>query len=574
MSANDTMESPMSKFLITSALPYVNGVKHLGNLAGSLLPADIHARFRRQTGHEVLFLCGTDEHGTPIELAALAKGQPVADYCALQHARQADIYRRFGLSFDHFSRTSGEANRLLTQDIFRRLDAAGHIEARTIRQAYSPTDRRFLPDRYVGGTCPHCGDANARGDQCENCTRLLDPEDLLAPRSAISGATDVEFRETRHLFLKLSSFEPALRQWLDAQRHWPLLVRSIALKWLDEGLRDRCITRDLSWGVPVPRPGFENKVFYVWFDAPIGYIAAAIEWADAAPGRDWRTWWLGGSDVRYVQFLAKDNVPFHTVSFPASILGSGLPIKLADVIKGFNWLTFEGGKFSTSRQRGIFTDAALDLLPADVWRWWLAANAPEDDDSNFTVVRFVHGVNKDLSDTFGNLVNRCLTFTAATFGSTVPGGGTTGPAERALADKLGVALAQLRAHHEALNLRKAANDVRTIWKIANAYLTETAPWSVVTHDRERAAAITRTGINLVRVAALAAWPFIPATAATVLHSLGDEADPASWVEDGDLAISTVAAGRPFRVPPILFRKIAAADLAGPRDVTAACPPPG
>ena len=273
-----------------------------------------------------------------------------------------------------------------------------------------------------------------------------------------------------------------------------------------------------------------------------------------------RTWWLGGSDVRYVQFLAKDNVPFHTVSFPASILGSGLPIKLPDIIKGFNWLTFEGGKFSTSRQRGIFTDAALDLLPADVWRWWLAANAPEDDDSNFTVVRFVHGVNKDLSDTFGNLVNRCLTFTAATFGSTVPGGGTTGPAERALADKLGVALAQLRAHHEALNLRKAANDVRTIWKIANAYLTETAPWSVVTHDRERAAAITRTGINLVRVAALAAWPFIPATAATVLHSLGDEADPVSWVEDGGLAISTVAAGRPFRVPPILFRKIAASDL--------------
>ena len=218
----------MAKFLITSALPYVNGVKHLGNLAGSLLPADIHARFRRQTGHEVLFLCGTDEHGTPSELAAQAAGLPVAEYCARQHAIQADIYRRFGLSFDHFSRTSGVANRLLTQELFRHLDAAGHIEPRLIRQAYSATDRRFLPDRYVVGTCPHCGNPNARGDQCESCTRLLDPDDLVSPRSAISGATDVEFRETRHLFLKLSAFEGRLRRWIETRRDWPPLVRSIA----------------------------------------------------------------------------------------------------------------------------------------------------------------------------------------------------------------------------------------------------------------------------------------------------------------------------------------------------------
>ena len=366
----------MSKFLITSALPYVNGVKHLGNLAGSLLPADIHARFRRQTGHEVLFLCGTDEHGTPVELAAHAAGVPVADYCARQHAVQADIYRRFGLSFDHFSRTSGEANRRLTQELFRCLDAAGFIEERTILQAYSPTDRRFLPDRYVVGTCPHCGHPNARGDQCESCTALLDPEELLSPRSAISGATDVEFRATRHLFLKLSAFDGRLRDWLATRRDWPTLVRSIALKWLDEGLRDRCITRDLEWGVAVPKAGFEDKVFYVWFDAPIGYIAAAIEWSEAAPGRDWRDWWQSGADVTYVQFLAKDNVPFHAVSFPATLLGSGLPFKLVDTIKGFNWLTFEGGKFSTSAGHGIFTDTALALLPADTWRWWLAANAP------------------------------------------------------------------------------------------------------------------------------------------------------------------------------------------------------
>ncbi|HTE79140.1 MAG TPA: methionine--tRNA ligase [Reyranella sp.] len=537
----------MTKFLITSALPYVNGVKHLGNLAGSLLPADIHARFRRQTGHKVLFLCGTDEHGTPAELAAQAAGLPVADYCARQHAVQADIYRRFGLSFDHFSRTSGAVNRQLTQEIFLALDAAGFIEPRTIRQAYSPTDGRFLPDRYIVGTCPHCGSPNARGDQCEACTHLLDPEDLVDPRSATSGATDIEFRETRHLFLKLSALEGRLRDWLATRRDWPPLVQSIARKWLDEGLQDRCITRDLEWGVPVPKPGFEDKVFYVWFDAPIGYIAAGVEWSE-----DWRDWWQS-DDVRYLQFLAKDNVPFHAISFPAALLGSGLPFKLVDVIKGFNWLTFEGGKFSTSSRRGIFTDAALDAYPADCWRWWLAANAPEGGDTDFTVERFVDGVNKDLGDVFGNLVNRCLSFAATRFDSTVPEPGEPGPLERQLAIDLDARLASLRAHHEALAFRKAAEEVRAIWKLGNAYLSEAAPWTAIKTDRTRAATIVHTGLNLVRIAALVAWPFIPFAAKAVLDCLGE---PVTW----PTSASALPAGRRVRVPPVLFPKISAACL--------------
>jgi len=537
----------MTRFLITSALPYVNGVKHLGNLAGSLLPADIHARFRRQTGHEVLFLCGTDEHGTPAELAAQAAGLPVADYCARQHTVQADIYRGFGLSFDHFSRTSGEANRRLTQEIFLALDTAGFIEPKTIRQAYSPTDGRFLPDRYVVGTCPHCGNTGARGDQCEACTHLLDPGDLVTPCSGISGATDIEFRETRHLFLKLSALEGRLREWLATRRDWPALVQSIARKWLDEGLRDRCITRDLEWGVPVPKPGFEDKVFYVWFDAPIGYIAAALE-----ASADWRAWWQA-DDVRYLQFLAKDNVPFHAISFPATLLGSGLPFKLVDVIKGFNWLTFEGGKFSTSGRRGIFTDTALDACPADCWRWWLAANAPESSDTDFTVERFVDGVNKDLGDVFGNLVNRCLSFAATRFDATVPQPGKPGPLERQLAIDLDAHLANLRAHHEALAFRKAAEEVRAIWKLANAYLSEAAPWTAIKTDKARAATVVHTGLNLVRIAALAAWPFIPFAAEEVLDCIGE---PVAWPTSAD----TLPAGRRLRVPPVLFPKISAACL--------------
>jgi methionyl-tRNA synthetase len=551
---SNTTEEKMGKILITSALPYINGVKHLGNLAGSLLPADIHARFCRQLGHAVLFLCGTDEHGTPAELAAREANLDVAAYCARQHTIQADIYRRFGLSFDHFSRTSNPANHALTQEIFRHLDAAGLIEERELRQAYSAIDGRFLPDRYVIGTCPHCGDPQARGDQCEACTRLLDADELIAPRSAISGAADIAFHATRHLFLRQAALAPRLRAWVERQAEWPALVRSIARKWLDEGLRDRCITRDLAWGVPVPKPGFEGKVFYVWFDAPIGYIAAAVEWA-AVHGQDWRDWWQS-DDVRYVQFLAKDNVPFHTVSFPATILGSGLALKLADQIKGFNWLSYEGAKFSTSRGRGIFTDRALDLLPADYWRWWLAANAPEGSDVDFTLARFAAGVNADLADNFGNLVNRCLRFAGARFGGVTPPGGEAGPAERELAAALSQCLQELRRQHEALNFRKAADAVRAVWRLGNAYVSSEAPWRI--GDAGRAAVVVRAAVNLVHVAAVTAWPFIPGSAASVLEALGETAP--AWTEDGDAALAAVPPGRRIAVPAVLFPKIDAAAL--------------
>ena len=471
----------MNKILITSAIPYVNGVKHLGNLVGSLLPADVHARFRRQCGDDVLFICGTDEHGTPAELGAIAAGQEIRAYCDEQHAIQANIYRRFGLSFDHFGRSSSPQNHALTQHFYRRLDAAGLIDERVVRQVWSPADRRFLPDRYVLGTCPHCGFDDARGDQCDGCDSLLDPPDLIAPRSALSGDTALELRDSRHLFLRQSLLVERLRAWLDTRSGWPPFVVSLAKSWLTADLRDRCITRDLAWGVPVPRPGFEGKVFYVWFDAPIAYIAATQEWADCTGG-DWRAWWQG-DDVRYLQFLGKDNVPFHAVSFPATLLGAGEPWQTVDVIKGFHWLTYAGGKFSTSRRRGIFTDTALEELPADLWRWWLIANAPESADTDFTVARFAADVNKDLADVFGNLVNRTFRFTAQAFGARVPEGGEPGERERALEAEIAQRVAQLRAHHEALEFRRAAAETRALWVHANAYLQHAAPWTALKSDR-------------------------------------------------------------------------------------------
>src|SRR6185295_5017544 len=284
----------MTRYLITSALPYINGVKHLGNLVGSMLPADTYARFQRARGNDVLFICATDEHGTPAELAAHEAGLPIEEYCAKMHALQKDLGERFGLSFDCFGRSHSPQNHEITQHFYHQLDQNGFLEERVTRQVYSIDDGRFLPDRYVVGTCKHCGYERARGDQCENCTRVLDPTDLINPRSALSGSSDIEIRESAHLFLRQSAFSGRLREWIDTKKDsWPQLVTSIAYKWLDEGLQDRGITRDVEWGVPVPddiaEGRLKGKVFYVWFDAPIEYIGATKEWADAnGKGEAWR----------------------------------------------------------------------------------------------------------------------------------------------------------------------------------------------------------------------------------------------------------------------------------------------
>ena len=552
----------MSRILITSALPYINGVKHLGNLAGSMLPADVYARFKRAQGHEVLYICATDEHGTPAELAAAAAGQDVFTYCEEQHAIQHRIGRSYGLSWDWFGRSSSPQNRALTQHFAEVLEDNGYIEERADRMIYSVDDKRFLPDRYVEGTCPHCGYRPARGDQCDNCGRLLDPTDLIDPYSAISGSSKLEIRDTRHLYLLQTKLADPIRAWVDSKTEWPALARSIAFKHLDEGLIDRGITRDLAWGVPVirggqPRTGFEDKVFYVWFDAPIEYIAATREWAEAN-GEDWESWWRtdkGAGHVRYVQFMGKDNVAFHTVSFPATILGSREPWKLVDTLKAFNWLNWYGDRFSTSRKRGVFMDTALTLQPADCWRWYLTANCPEGSDSAFTWEQFQSAVNRDLADVLGNFVNRILKFCETRFEGVVPSGGEPGPLERKLYADLSAGLADLTAQLEAMELRKSAQAARALWVLGNEYLTEAAPWTQIRTDPERAALIVRTGINLVGLFARICAPFIPFTAETISDAVG-EPYPGPWPgADGAEALSRIEAGRSVRAPEVLFKKI-------------------
>ena len=569
----------MSRTLITSALPYINGVKHLGNLVGSMLPADVYARFCRAKGRETLFICATDEHGTPAELAALEAGQSVEHYCREQHAIQADLGRRFGLSWDYFGRSSSAQNKKLTQDFARALWKNGHLEVRTTKQVYSNADGRFLPDRYVVGTCPHCGYDRARGDQCENCTRVLDPTDLINPRSALSGSPDIEIRAAPHLFLKQSAFAGRLRAWIEGKRgEWPNLVTSIALKWLDEGLQDRGITRDLSWGVPVPDDigdgKLKGKVFYVWFDAPIEYIGATWEWADANgkgdAGGDWGTERPanGPRHVRFVEFMAKDNVPFQNVGFPCTLFGvnesepEGKRWKIVDQLKGFNWLTYYGGKFSTSGKRGVFMDSALEILPADYWRYYLIANAPESADSSFTWEHFAAVVNKDLADVLGNFVNRVTKFCAARFDGKVPGEGAYGPEETDLCAELDKRVGAYAEYMESMELRKALTELRAIWVAGNEYLTRAAPWTAIKQDRARASVGVRMGLNLVHLFAHLAWPIIP-TAAAAIHGAIEPAPPVVSWPDKPMAqyLDQLDAGRAINVPEMLFAKVSDEQIA-------------
>ncbi|CAB5060637.1 MAG: methionine--tRNA ligase [Actinobacteria bacterium] len=561
----------MPRHLITSALPYINGVKHLGNLVGSMLPADVYARYLRQSGEEVLFVCATDEHGTPAELAAAAAGQAVDEYCAEQHEVQRELCEQFGLSWDWFGRTSRPQNYELTNHFARRLRSEGFCEIRATEQVYSLTDQRFLPDRYVVGTCPNCGYERARGDQCENCGKPLEPVDLIDPRSAISGSADLEVRSSNHVFLRQEALADRIREWVDTKDSWPSQTRSIAYKWLDEGLRDRGITRDLAWGIPVDPDDFPEvagKVWYVWFDAPIGYLAAVREWADAGCGGDdpqaeFDSWWRldsGADQVEYTQFMGKDNVPFHTLSFPATLLGSGEPWKLVDRLKSFNWLTYYGGKFSTSDHRGVFMSDALELLPADYWRWYLMSNAPESDDSSFTWELFGSAVNKELVGTFGNLVNRTVTQVERHFESCVPGGGEPETEEAELSAAVQQRLEEYLGFLDALEFRKAAASLRALWSLGNVYLETREPWKTIKVDPARTACTLRTALELLVICAVASEPFVPAAAAKLQGAF-----PTVKWEDlrlkADLASRNhLQPGDTVKSPGLLFAKLPAEQL--------------
>ena len=549
----------MSKILVTSALPYINGVPHLGHMVGCLLPSDVYARYMRMMGNEVLYVVGTDEHGTTSEVGALKAGMDVQAYCDMNHDRHYRTCKDFELSFDYFGRTSSEQNKEMTYHIFEQLDKNGFIEERTVKQIYSVDDKMFLADRYITGTCPHCGYDKARGDQCENCTKVLEPTDLIDARSTISGSKNLEVRETKHLFLNLPKIEPKLREWLKTKEaFWPEVAYSIAQKWIKEGLQPRCITRDLKWGFPVNKAGFEDKVFYVWFDAPIGYIGITKQWSDEKPEeRNWKDWWYGAKDVRHVEFMAKDNVPYHAITFPATLLGTGEPWTQVDYLKGFSYLTYEGGKFSKSEQRGIFAEDAVKEFPADYWRYWLMSNVPESSDSSFSFDLFAAVVNKDLNGVLGNFVSRVLKMTSSKIGNEVPAGGELTAVENELIANLQQHTDDYFKYMNELEFRKALNELRAIWVEGNNYISVSEPWTVIKTDAERAAAILRVCINLIRIFAILSAPIMPDIAAKMFAKLHLDAKDMPSLKGFDIAkeITAVKAGQPFEVGEMLFERI-------------------
>lgn len=517
-------EEGRRNILVTAALPYVNNVPHLGNIIGCVLSADVYARYCRSRGYQTLFIGGTDEYGTATETKALEEGVSPREICDRYHRLHSEIYKWFGISFDHFGRTSDPLQTEIVQSIFRRVHSRGWLQENVIEQLFSEKLGRFLADRFVEGTCPKCGYTDARGDQCDKCGGLLNPTELIDPRCKITGTTPA-LRATKHLFLDLPSLECQIRDYVasaSASGGWSSNARQVTAAWLRDGLKPRCITRDLKWGVPVPADaaeGYEDKVFYVWFDAPIGYISIT-----AAYTPEWKRWWQAPQNVELVQFLGKDNIPFHTVIFPASLLATGEPWTLLDRISVTEYLNYEDGKFSKSRGVGVFgNDACNTDIPADVWRYYLLSVRPENSDAEFRWSDLAARNNGELLANLGNFCHRVLDFVFNRCGGVVPEVSPTGAgldACVALGEQLRSAVDSYVENLEAARLREGLKAAILVSSIGNAFLTKSEPWKSIKVDPPTAGTHLAAALGVVRLLAALFAPFVPSASGLYLHYLG------------------------------------------------------
>jgi methionyl-tRNA synthetase len=568
--------------LVSVAWPYANGPFHVGHVAGAYLPADIFARYQRLKGNNVLMVSGSDCHGTPITLAAEKDGITPQEVIRRYHPMFLKTFETLGITFDLFTQTYTENHYQVTTDIFLRLLERGYLYKETMTGSYSETLGRFLPDRFVEGVCPNCGYARARGDQCDNCGKLLDPWQLGNPHSTIDGAP-VTFRETEHYFLDLAKLEPELRAWLDSKdrSYWRQNTALFTQNWLREGLRARAITRDLEWGVPVPveDAAFKDKRIYVWFDAVIGYYSASIEWAQriGAPER-WRDWWIpnpdGSDPARAYYFIGKDNIPFHTIIWPAMLIGYGDRVLAYDVPAN-EFLNLEGEKMSTSRNWALWMPDVEARYQPDQLRYYLAANAPEGRDSNWSWADFVRRNNDELVATWGNLANRVLNIAHKNFGS-VPEPGELQAGDRQLLAETERAFTVIGDLLEAVKLKQALQEALTLAQRANQYISEQEPWKLVKSDRERGAAVIYTGLRVIDSLKTLLCPFLPHSSQQLHTLLGytgtlapqphteEETAPdgtvrlaltGNYAQEGRWAPSELPAGQTLQPPIPLFRKL-------------------
>ncbi len=539
------------RILIGVAWPYANGPLHLGHIAGAYLPADVFARYHRMRGNEVLMVSGSDSHGAPITMRADAEGVPPREVVERFHASFLESWERLGISFDLFTTTMTDNHREVTHDLWRALQAQDYIYEASMKVAYSPDFDRFLPDRYVRGVCPKCGFEDARGDQCDNCGAILDPVDLGNPAYNVDGERyPVEIRDTEHQFLRLSAFRDQLAEWVQEQRHWRPNVRNFTLGFLREGLKDRAITRNLDWGLPVPAEGYEDRRIYVWFEAVIGYLSASVEWAARKGEPDaWRPFWEDPSTRSYY-FVGKDNIPFHTIIWPAMLLGQAAYILPYDVPAN-EFLNLEGRQLSTSRNWAVWVPDYLDRFPPDPLRYHLAANLPETGDADFTWGEYVRRNNDELVATFGNLVHRVLTQVYRNFDKRVPDPGDLGEADEELMGKAEAALDAAAESLEAVRLREALNTSMGLAREANRYLDAQAPWQQVKTDKAAAGRTLYTAMQALMALRVTLNPFLPFSAQRLHELLGRDGK----VEDVGWRMETSEPGAPLPEPKPLFTKL-------------------
>ena len=536
--------------LVAVAWPYASGSRHLGHLAGAYLPADIYARHQRLVGNRVLMVSGSDVHGTPITVRADAEGVTPRDIADRYHAEFVADWDRLGISWDLYTSTGTENHAAVTHDLFLRLLENGHIDRRTSDQYYDAEAGRFLPDRYIEGTCPHCHYAEARGDQCEDCGRTLDPEELVDPRSKITGGTP-EVRQTEHFYLRLSDFSEALGAWLDGRQGWRRHVLNFSKGWVEDGLHDRAITRDLDWGVEVPVDDLgPGKRIYVWFEAVIGYLSASKEWAQLQGDPEaWRDWWEG-DEARSVYFIGKDNIPFHTIIWPGMLLGYG-GLNLPTDVPANQYVTFKGGKASASRGVGLTIGEGLDLFQADALRYALAASLPEQSDTDLSIDEIGRRINEELVATWGNLVNRVLSMVHSTCGGVVPEVGSRTADDLAVLATVDGALDVVTDLIERVELRAALRTGMDAAATVNAYLNATEPWKLARSDPERAQAVLGTALAAVAGVRVALSPYLPFS--TV--ALDDELGPVdAWQRREPVP------GSPIGKPVPLFAKVDVVEL--------------
>ncbi|KAG0956359.1 hypothetical protein G6F32_002092 [Rhizopus arrhizus] len=504
--------------MITSALPYVNNVPHLGNIIGSTLSADVFARYCRARGYNTAYFCGTDEYGTATETKALEDGVSCQELCDKYNAIHSEVYEWFDLSFDHFGRTTTERQTEIVQDMFWKNYKNGNVTKESMIQLYCENCQRFLADRYVEGICPLCQYNDARGDQCDACGKLLNATELVEPRCKLDGNRPI-IRESNHLFLDLSKLQPVIEERFkksSTEGGWSANGINITQSWLKEGLKPRCITRDLKWGVPVPLEGYEDKVFYVWFDAPIGYPSITANYTD-----EWEKWWKNPEQVKLYQFMGKDNVPFHSVIFPGNQMGTGENWTMVNHISTCEYLNYEGGKFSKSRNVGVFGNNAKDTgIPPSVWRYYLLSVRPETSDSMFTWNEFITKNNSELLNNFGNFVNRAIRFIFAKYDGVIPKADFSGPLETDLIKDVNGLLKQYVEQMEAVKLRAALGTLMTISARGNQYLQE-ANLSNALFDETRAKcdAVVASAVNLIYLLSGLVSPFMPAVADSMCRQL-------------------------------------------------------